>query len=123
MDRTCAQRELWNRHACLLRLLCRNRNQKRKAPWLAETKPPQLWPQAWLVSLLKSLERRLHFWTSELEEIWTLWHDATARMHNAGQDAMAAWREIAEVLESVCQHYETHGHELLIKNPSCRVRW
>jgi len=73
--------------------------------------------EAWLVSLLKSLERRLHFWTSELEEIWTLWHDATARMHNAGQDAMAAWREIAEVLESVCQHFETHGHELLIKKP------
>ncbi|CAE7725798.1 unnamed protein product [Symbiodinium necroappetens] len=73
--------------------------------------------EAWLASLLKSLERRLHFWTSELEEIWALWHDATARMHNAGQDAMAAWREIAEVLESVCQHFETHGHELLIKKP------
>ena len=38
-------------------------------------------------------------------------------MHNAGQDAMAAWREIAEVLESVCQHFETHGHELLVKKP------
>ena len=73
--------------------------------------------QAWLANLARSLERRLHFWTSELEETWAAWHDATACMHNAGQDAMGVWREIAEVLESACQHFETQEGERLVKKP------
>ena len=75
--------------------------------------------QAWLASLAKSLERRLRFWTSELEETWAAWHDATARMHNAGQDAMGAWREIAEVLECACQHFERDGE--LMKKPELQT--
>ena len=38
-------------------------------------------------------------------------------MHNAGQDAMGAWRDIAEVLESACQHFEQQDGEQLVKKP------
>ncbi|CAJ1341353.1 unnamed protein product [Effrenium voratum] len=74
------------------------------------------------LGLLGSLERRRSFWARELEETWAAWHDATARMHTAGYDALCAWREIAEVLESACQHFERlqDGGQKVIAKPELR---
>lgn len=60
---------------------------------------------AW-ANLPNSLARRLKFWSCELEETWSNWQDATSRMYSSGHDALCAWREIAEVLEYACQHFE-----------------
>eukprot|EP00930_Biecheleria_cincta_P033405 TRINITY_DN23137_c0_g1_i1.p1 TRINITY_DN23137_c0_g1~~TRINITY_DN23137_c0_g1_i1.p1 ORF type:complete len:631 (-),score=158.91 TRINITY_DN23137_c0_g1_i1:45-1937(-) len=62
----------------------------------------------WREQLSAALERRLAFWNGELEETWEAWREATARMHNAGHDAICAWREVAAILETACKHFEEH---------------
>lgn len=60
----------------------------------------------WREQLGAALERRLAFWNGELEETWEAWREATARMHDAGHDAICAWREVAGILEIACKHFE-----------------
>jgi len=83
----------------------------------AEMKSLQEAEDAW-AKLPKSLTRRLKFWSCELEETWNNWQDATSRMYSAGHEALNAWRDIAEVLECACQHFEhlqDGGHKVIAK--------
>lgn len=80
-------------------------------------------PKAAWANLPNSLARRLKFWSCELEETWSNWQDATSRMYSAGHDALGAWREIAEVLECACQHFEhlQDGGQKVIAKPELQA--
>lgn len=45
--------------------------------------------------LLPTIRRRQQFWQDQFEETWSAWTGATARMHNAGEDAVRAWLWLA----------------------------
>ncbi|CAL1135475.1 unnamed protein product [Cladocopium goreaui] len=80
-------------------------------------------PKAAWANLPNSLARRLKFWSCELEETWSNWQDATSRMYSAGHDALGAWRDIAEVLECACQHFEhlQDGGQKVIAKPELQA--
>jgi len=45
--------------------------------------------------LLPTIRRRQQFWQDQFEETWAAWTGTTARMHNAGEDAVRAWLWLA----------------------------
>jgi len=57
-----------------------------------------------------SIVRRRDFWLCELEDLWAAWQSATNQMHNAGDDVVRAWLEVANVIDRCCK-YRAWLHE------------